>query len=441
MNKPLLSILACGTLVAPALLIATPAVAGGGGGHGGNHGEPPTSVSAGEPVTLADGLLGPLSFGVGDDGTAYVSQNFAGLLTQVNADGTTVELAAGIPGASPELPGEEIGSVSTAEGIVYYSQSAPDLSASVLNSIDAEGTITELADVRGYEDETNPDQVNTYGFVDLPAECNAQIPVDPMGLGPSGVPYTGKVDSHPYATLVAEDGLYVADAGANAILWVDDAGAISTVAVLPPEPAVTVTAEIAAAGGLPACVAGYDYIFEPVPTDVEYGPDGYLYVTTLPGGPEDPSLGGRGSVYRVDPATGESELVATGFAGATGLAVADNGTVFVAELFGGDGTGQISYLAPGSDAPALLLTVASPAAVEVRDDTLWATTSTFVPDDLGAPQPIGALTEIPLTWSSTGGNADGHHGDDWGDGHHGHDNGHHGDKAWGHDDVWWERDS
>jgi hypothetical protein len=501
-KKPLLSMLACATLVAPALLIATPAVAGGGGGdNGGNgNGEPVAPVTAGEPIALAEGLVAPLSFDVSADGVPYVSQNFAGLLTEVGAEGALTDIV-----TAPA--GDEIGAVSTADGLVYFSQSAPDLSASTLNSVDVEGVVTEIADLRGYEEEANPDQDTTYGFVGLTEECAAEIPVDPMG--PSPEPYTGIVDSHPYSTLVTDEGIYVADAGANAILLVDAEGVISTVAVLPPEPELTVTAELATALELPECTVDAGYIFEPVPTDVELGPDGYLYVTTLPGGPEGPLAGARGSVYRVDAATGVSEQVATGFAGATGLAVADNGTIFVAELFGGDeGTGRISYLAAGSDTPAVLIDIPAPAALEVRGDTLWATTSVLPPEGPAGPEEptapgeptapeepttpgapttpaeptvpgepttpaepttpgepagppaTGALTEIPLTWAppvddGNGDNGNGDNGngtddgDDWGHGgkdwgHGGKDWGHddkswgHGGKDWGHDDKSWD---
>ena len=62
--------------------------------------------------------------------------------------------------------------------------------------------------------------------------------------------------------------------------------------------------------GLPACVTGLNYKFEPVPTDVEMGPDGWLYVSSLPGGPEDGSLGAQGRVYKVNPANGKVVEVA-----------------------------------------------------------------------------------------------------------------------------------
>ena len=78
---------------------------------------------------------------------------------------------------------------------------------------------------------------------------------------------------------------------------------------------------------VPACVAGHEYAFEPVPTDVELGPDGWLYVSSLPGGPEDPSLGARGAVFRVSPWTGHVRLWAEDILSPTGIAVSDSGDV------------------------------------------------------------------------------------------------------------------
>jgi hypothetical protein len=398
-KKSLIPIAAVAAVVSSSLIIA-PAYAGGDYTHPKpDHGT--STYTAGEPFTIAEGLISPLSLEVDRDSVALLSQNFIGLLSQVAADGTVSTVTAG-------EPGNEIGAVSSWRGTTYYTQSTPDLSQSVLYSIDGAGAVTQIADIRSYEETVNPDQVNTYGFIGLSAECSAQIPADPMS--PSPTAYTGVVDSHPYATRARSNALYLADAGANSILRVEYSGEISTVAVLPPEPPTTVTAELAAEVGLPACTVGAQYVFEPVPTDVEVGGDGYLYVTTLPGGPEGPSLGARGSVYRVDRNSGDVEQVATGFGGATGLTVADDGTIFVAELFGGaDGSGQVSILPAGSDTPAPFIALPSPAAIELRDSNLWVTTDAVAVDDAGAPTPTGKLVGVPV-----GTDAEGGHGD-WGD--------------------------
>ncbi|MGA1836976.1 ScyD/ScyE family protein [Herbiconiux sp. 11R-BC] len=354
-----------------------------------------------DPVaTLADGLTSPLSFDVDRNGDAVLSQNFLGELTGVTADDVSTTLA------TAAAPGQEIGAVSTRRGTVYFTQNDQPNGVAQLMSLEEGGTPKLLADLGAYEAANNPDQVNTYGFSDLAPACAAQI--DPNG--PAGPPtYTGTVDSHPYASLALRDAIYVADAGGNDILRVGYDGEISTVAVLPPTEPVTVTADVAAAFGFPDCVAGHGYAFEPVPTDVERGEHSALYVSSLPGGPEDASLGLRGSVFSVDPESGDSELLATGFAGATGIAVdKDTGVVLVAELFGGaDGTGQISAVATRSGDVLATYAVPSPAALELRDGLVYATTNAFVPDASGNPQPIGQLT----TWQLT----DQNDGQCWGD--------------------------
>jgi streptogramin lyase len=120
---------------------------------------------------------------------------------------------------------------------------------------------------------------------------------------------------------------------------------------------------------VPACVVGHEYAFEPVPTDLEFGPDGRLYVTSLPGGPEDPSLGARGAVFRVNPSTGSVKVWAEDLLSPTGLAIADDGDVYVASMFGNE---IIEIDDSGSDRKQFLA-VDGPAAVEIRGKTLYAT--------------------------------------------------------------------
>ncbi|MCU1425935.1 MAG: ScyD/ScyE family protein [Microbacteriaceae bacterium] len=357
MKKPLIPLVTCGALVAATMLGAAPAMAA------------PPVPTAGDPQQLADGFTTPLSLEVDRQRVSYISQNFVGLLTRVDRDGSKTDVVSS--------PGMEIGAVSSRDGVVYYAENAADLSSTHIKALPEGGTPTVLADIRSYEEQYNPDQDNSYGFEGITPECAAQFPTEAPPDGPPGTPpppyYTGLIDSHPYASLALNNAIFVADAGMNAILRVGYDGSVSTVAVLPPQAPIHVTAEIAEQQGLPACTAGTNYIAEPVPTDVEIGPDGWLYVTTLPGGPEDPSLGGRGSVYKVNPKSGEVVKVAGGFGGATGLAVSTSGTIYVAELFGGDGSGQISVLPVGASAPTPLLAVPGPAAIEIRANRLFVT--------------------------------------------------------------------
>jgi hypothetical protein len=302
-----------------------------------------------------------LQIAVGDDGSVYVAQDFAGVLTKIGRHGTQ-DIASN--------PGGEIAGVDVGNGRnVLYTTTNADANgvetAAALNSV-KHGSSSLVADIFTYEATQNPDQGATYGFESISPECAAQWPVDLAG--PTS--YTGAIDSHPYAVASAGGKTYVADAAGNAILEIGRKGRIRTVAVLPPQPSV-ISAEAVAANHFPDCITGLTYDFEPVPTDVEVGRDGMLYVTTLPGGPEDPSLGARGSVYQVNPWTGETTQVATGFLGATNLALGRHGQIFVSELFGN----KISRVVNG--APETVLELPSPAGLEYANGELYVSYDVF----------------------------------------------------------------
>jgi len=372
------------TVVALAALVSSIAIAGPAAAHNRDHKAP---LEAGTPTTLVGGLVSPLSLAVDRRGRSFVSQNFAGILTSVTRKGVSAELTT--------APGLWIEAVSVRRGTVYFAENAPDLSATALLSVPAAGgTPTRIADLHAYEAQYNPDQTNVYGFVDLPQECADQF--DPAAAPFLAPHYNGLIDSHPYASLPLRDAVYVADAGANAILRVAYDGTVTTAAVLPSRDPVALDTATLERFGFPSCAEGVGYRFEAVPTDVELGADGWLYVTSLPGGPEDASLGARGAVYRADPETGDVELVASGFTGATGLAVSPRtGSIYVAELFGGtDGSGQISVIDPGSTTPRPLIALPSPAAIEVHRGNLYVTTNVLP----GAPTvpPAGTITVVPL---------------------------------------------
>lgn len=360
------------------VLVASPAVAHG-GGHGGGHDPRPPTVT-----DVATGLVTPLSLAVGPRGTTYVTQNFPGLLTAVGRDGTPTVLY-----GSPD--GGEVGGVSYDDRRVTFTETHLEDERPVASQVstlrtdrsgNAQGAPRVLADTFAYERANNPDGGVTYGLLETDPACVAQVPAEPIpGL------YTGIVDSHPYATTTHRGTTYVADAGANDILSISDRGKVRTVAVLPPQPAV-ITAEVAAGVGWPDCTVGQTYWFEPVPTDVEVGPRGVLYVTTLPGGPEDASLGARGAVYTVDPWRGKVKQLASGFVSATNLAVTDKGTVYVSELFGG----KISEA--GRRGPSTVVEVPLPAGLEWDGKSLLATTNALPADETTPPD--GHLVRIDL---------------------------------------------
>jgi len=304
--------------------------------------------------TLVSDLVSPLTIAVDHRGAVYSTQNFTGTLTKYT------------PGRPPRVlyqsttEGAEVGGVSVRGDEVTFTITAPDMTTTLMQY--ERGVVTELASLSDHESTENPDAEVAYGFGDdLPVECAAQFPPD------FPASYTGIVESHPYATLTVGRTTYVADAAANAILAVRG-DQVRTVAALPSRPE-TVTAEAASANGLPECTAGYEYAFEFVPTDLAMGKDGKLVVTSLPGGPEDDSLGARGSVWKVDPWSGRAKPLAKGFLGATGVAVGKQGEVYVSELFGN----RISVVKRGSHHAKKFIALSMPAAVEWTPKGLYAT--------------------------------------------------------------------
>ncbi len=178
----------------------------------------------------------------------------------------------------------------------------------------------------------------------------------------------------------------VADAGGNDLLKVDKTGKISVISVLPRQP-YTVTADAAAGLGLPDCVVGVVYNFEAVPTDVELAANGRYIVSLLPGGPEDPGLGARGSVVSVNPANGNATKLATGLLGGTNVALAPDGRIFFSELF----AGKIGVIDHGK--ARTYVELGSPLGLTYFKGALYA--GTLAPtDEQGNPTGTGSLVRI-----------------------------------------------
>jgi hypothetical protein len=304
--------------------------------------------------TVAKGLVGPLSVAEAPDGTRYWADSFAGVLYK-QAPGEDVTVIYQSRKAAPE-------GVSADGGELRFTTGADDNSQGVVWTLDPAGDPLKVANIAKYEKRANPDDEVEYGLLNTPKWCLKKLPKQiPQ-------PYTGVKESHPYATATADGVTYVADAGANAVFAVSPDGVISTVALIKPVKA-KVTRAAAEANGLPRCTIGKRFALEGVPTDIEVGPDGKLYVTSLPGGPEDGSLGANGRVLKINPTSGKVRTITGGLISPTGVAVAANGDLYVAQLF----IGVISRIKAGSAKAKPYLEVPLPAAVEATPTGLLAT--------------------------------------------------------------------
>jgi streptogramin lyase len=413
--------------LAAATLIAAPAAtAHQGTDHHGHHHPPGLSQKV-----LASGLLSPLRAAVSDHGTVYVSENFAGKIDRVTPDGHRTTIYTD-PGHN------EVGGLSLAGHFLYFtvtqssgSEGAPS-TGSWLKVLTPNGKVRTIADVHAFEAANNPDKINTYGIVNASAldpTCAAKWP---SSNGP--ISYTGVVDSHPYSTTPGAHGsVYIADAAANAVFQVWPGGRIRTVSVLPPIP-FKITADAAKALGVDPCFVGQTYNFEPVPTDIEMARTGTLFVTSLPGGPPGPQLGGRGSIFAINPFFGhhghghhghghhghghhghghhgyghhghhgyghhgslaQAHRVVGGLVNPTGLAITPRGDIFVAQLFG-NVISRVTWSGHGANVTDVISTT-NPGEVEWGPTGLYYTANVLsgTPEDpSGSKTPAGKLVRV-----------------------------------------------
>jgi hypothetical protein len=152
------------------------------------------------------------------------------------------------------------------------------------------------------------------------------------------------VDSNPFSVAVLNGGsALVADAGGNVLLTVDARGRVDWVALFPEE--VVSTANVKALAGCPTPLPGFEFACglppmmpaQPVPTSIAVGPDGAWYVGELKG---FPAPTGESRIWRIEPGARHADcatssacaVVADGFTSIVDLDFGPDGTLYVTEL-------------------------------------------------------------------------------------------------------------
>ena len=357
---------------------------------------------------VAAGLDSPRGLAIGPDGAIYVAEAGTGgdtCLTDVPGRG---RFCVGTTGAVTRIVEGQAERI--VEGLPSISSAGEIHGPSDVSFIDEDRffVITNLA---GHPDDraAMPDEVGDLaGWLIEAATDGTIMPwVDVAAFEATGNPDAedsgGEVFSNPHSVVAVEGGAAVIDAGGNALLGVDEAGAITVLAVLPPlilelTPeglAGTAMAEEADAAG-PGEAATEEAASEPipalvqaVPTSVAVGPEGAYYVGQLIGGPFPV---GRASVWRVED-SGEPEEYSTGFSNIIDIAFGPDGTLYVAEIssgslmgvFEGDTapTGAILAIPPGGGEAQVILSdrrVVAPGGIAVDPQgSIYASMGTLTP--------------------------------------------------------------
>jgi hypothetical protein len=204
----------------------------------------------------------------------------------------------------------------------------------------------------------------------MPASGKLRMVADLAAFELAHNPDGGVIDSNIFGVLAEPGGLYVTDAGGNALLRVEANGDISVAAVFParlnstrgtdsvptdvvrgPDGALYVSelAGVNFAAGLaniwrllpPAAPTVYRPNLQTV-IDLDFGPDGSLYYLQHASGT---FFSGPGQLVRVRP-NGATSTVVGGLTRPTSLIVADDGTVYVTNNGVTPGAGQVLKINP-----------------------------------------------------------------------------------------------
>jgi hypothetical protein len=303
-----------------------------------------SSMAKPSMTTIASGLDNPRDLAFGPDGRLYLAQaghggpycadgacaGFSSRISWIDlADGSVhtvvddlVSLAGEDGSGATGIDGVSVGPDGTVYGIETESANGvpPDFPAPAAALERAKEQLGRLIKVTGPGAWTTVADVGGFDFA---------WAAEHSDLVPDQFP-----DANPYGVLALADETWVVDAGANTLDLVRPDGTVKVVAFFPNPPAT-----------------------DAVPTCVEKGPDGALYIGELTGGGNPP---GSSVVWRYTPSEG-IKVWATGLTAVTGCGFGADGQFYAVEFskLGLDnaapGTGALVRVLPGSTSPTTIV--------------------------------------------------------------------------------------
>ena len=269
-----------------------------------------------EGTVIAEDLTGPMGLAVDAEGNVFVIESGVGGDQEMNVTNSQGQQVVGTFGASARVL--KIAPDGTQEVVAQL--------PSVNTGLEAEGG-SRLAFLEGrlyatsgiWKGDWGDGRPDLMGHVVAIDGGQAVSVADTYAFEAAHNPDPNILDSHPYGLAAAPDGsLWIADAGANAVLRADPAtGEVSLIALMD-----------GIASPLPNPSRGGAMEADPVPTGITFDADGNALVALLPGFPFVP---GSSKVVRITPA-GDVSDVATDLTMTTDLQHGPDGLLYAVQI-------------------------------------------------------------------------------------------------------------
>jgi len=300
-------------------------------------------AASGQNELVITDLSGPRGLSVSGS-EMLIAEQGTGNVLRVTQQGTVAVVASGLPSSTFEEAGEQVPTGVTAAinvgGTLFVTvgESRGEAGFDAVYTIKPGQAPVLFADLLAYEQANNVD-----GNVDMAGEPELLINAYDLVSDNAG-------------------GVYVSASGANTVFHVTSDGTISPFAIFPNRE-----------NPLFPTVGGPT--MQQVPTGLEWGPDGGLYVTTLTGFPFPE---GAARVYRMSDANadgdalddGETTIYAEGLTTATNLVFDSDGSLLVTEFRGflrEETPGRLVRVADGAITGVVAEPLFSPTGVTIFD--------------------------------------------------------------------------
>ena len=343
-----------------------------------------------EGVVVADGLFNPRHLTAAPNGDLYISESGAGGEDCIEIPAgdpqdpeATMEVCAGNSGAVTRLSHRGV-QERVVTGLPSVSAAEGDIAGPSDVSIRGNQLLVTVG--MGGPPEARDAFVAAHGdfYAGLATVATAKMTGPRTSVGTAADlaqfetdhnPHLAALDTNPNAVSADGNGWLLADAGGNDIMRLDHKGNLSLIATLSDG-----MAEAPPFLGLPP---GTPIPYEPVPTSLERGPDGAIYVSQLTGFPFPV---GMSSIWRIG-ADGVPTQWATGLTNVTDLTFDDDGNLYAVQIANEGllsdsslGNGSLLRVGPGDGNSEVIATGLFAAyGVATYQDYAYVTTGAVTP--------------------------------------------------------------